>query len=228
MLFCSPLALQRPFMRVAEILARRHDLEGHFLAPEQFSVSTVQHPAGRLAREDFAASTTPLRAHFLPARRGDLARFGFQWRGLKALLRAVDPDFVWIHAEFWEGVARQVLWHYRLAQRPRIVAYVAVNDVEKPRPLASARPPFVSRTRLHQLALWSRLDGVAACATKSLWSARRMGLPDSVPGVANYLPVLGPEDAADRAIPLPWAGEDVFMIGFAGALTEQKGWKVLL
>jgi glycosyltransferase involved in cell wall biosynthesis len=49
-----------------------------------------------------------------------------------------------------------------------------------------------------------------------------------VPVSVNYLPVFGPDDAAEEGISLPWSRDDSFIIGFAGLLSEQKGWKVLL
>jgi glycosyltransferase involved in cell wall biosynthesis len=55
-----------------------------------------------------------------------------------------------------------------------------------------------------------------------------MGLPNYVPVVVNYLPVFGPDNASPEGMKLPWRNNDAFVVGFAGALTEQKGWKVLL
>ncbi|MCK4374508.1 MAG: glycosyltransferase, partial [Candidatus Brocadiae bacterium] len=227
-LFCSPLALQKPFLRVAEIVTREHGLSGHVLAPEEFRVTTVQHPSGRLSRDDFDASSTPLTVHSLPTRKGDLGRFGFKKRALRSLLRELDPDYVWLHAEFWEGIATQFLWRYRFCRRPRIVAYVATNQLKERPPLVSARWPFLSRTRLAQVFLWPRLDGVCARAGKSTEWARHVRLPRRVPTVVNYLPVLGPGDAAEAGIAFPWEGDGAFTIGFAGLLDTQKGWRVLL
>lgn len=227
-LFCSPLAIEPTFLRVAEIVAREHDLEGHVLAPEEFSGRIVHHPSGKLSRGDFDPSSTPLRVHFLPARKGNLGRFGFQAKAWKALLREIDPDYVWIHAEFWEGIARQFLWRYRFKRRPRIVAYIATNQLEGRAPLLSPKWPFFSRSRLAQAFLWPRLDAVATCATAAMQCARRIGLPQRVPAVTNYLPVLGPEDATEEGAALPWQQDGAFTIGFVGVLGEQKGWKVLL
>jgi glycosyltransferase involved in cell wall biosynthesis len=44
----------------------------------------------------------------------------------------------------------------------------------------------------------------------------------------NYLPVFGPDNAAAEGITLPWQDNSSFIIGFAGLLSEQKGWKVLV
>lgn len=227
-LFVSPLALKAEFLRVAELITQQHGLQGHVLAPEEYEVTRVHHLSGRLSRDDFDPSSTPLTVHFLRPRKGNVGRFGLEGHALRALLRGLKPDYVWIHAEFWEGIARQFLWHYRLRRRPRMVAYAATNSTRGPTRLLSARWPFLSRTRLTNMLLWPRLDGVAACAAGSLRCARRMGLPSRVPVLLSYLPVLGPDDAAREGIIPPWQTDGTFTVGFAGLLNEQKGWKVLL
>jgi glycosyltransferase involved in cell wall biosynthesis len=58
--------------------------------------------------------------------------------------------------------------------------------------------------------------------------ARRLGLPLQVPVKVTYLPVLGPEDAGAKGVSLPWDRVDSVIVGFAGNLTFQKGWRVLL
>ncbi len=79
-----------------------------------------------------------------------------------------------------------------------------------------------------QLALWSRLNGVSACSSKARECARRLGLPDSVQVVVNHLPAFGPAEADGAPIEWPWREDDQLVVGFAGLLHEQKGWKVLL
>lgn len=227
-LFCSALALYPPLLRVTEMIAHHHKLDGHVVAPIEYSHSPVWESSGKFREQDFNPQSTTLHVHFLPARRGDVGRFGFESTSLKALLSELKPNYIWIHAEFCEGIARQFLWYYRFQRGPRIISYVAVNHVRNPTSLLSKKWPFLSRTRLYQILLWSRLDAVAACATKSLECARRIGLPESVPVVVNYLPVFGPEDATGEGIIFPWDRNTSLIIGFAGLLSEQKGWKVLL
>jgi glycosyltransferase involved in cell wall biosynthesis len=228
LLFCSALALQRPFLRVAEILAREHGLQGHVIAPEEFAVPRVQEPSGTLSRRAFDASSTDLTVHFLAAGRGDVERVGFWPEALTELLATLEPDYVWLHAEFWEGIARQFLWHFRFRRRPRIAAYVAVDHVSEAPPLVGLRWPPVSRDGLMRMLLWRRLDGVCACSRLAQEAARRAGLPRRVPVVVNGLPTLGPEEASREAAPPPWRKDGRFTVGFAGALNGQKGWKVLL
>ena len=226
--FCSEIGLAPPLLRVAEIITRNHGLEGHVIAPDEFSVASVHSRSGRFSHEEFDPSSTFLDVHFLPPRQGNVERWGFARRPFQALLRSLHPDFVWLHSEFWQGIAHQFLWHYRLRARPVIVAYVAINHAGSARPLVSFQKPFFNRTRLKQLYLWPRLHGVAARANITVRCARRIGLPAGVPAVANYLPVFGPDDAAPVGASLPWCRGNGTIVGFAGELTEQKGWKVLL
>jgi glycosyltransferase involved in cell wall biosynthesis len=227
-LFCSSLALYQPLFAVAEIISRNYGVAGHVIAPEDSAVSPVYHPSGRLGRVGFDASGSSLAVHFLPARKGDIERFGFDRQALRLLLKDIQPDYIWIHEEFWQGIAQQFLEYYRLQRTPRIIAYVAVNHIAGPTPLLSARWPFISRTRIRQRLLWPRLNEVVSCATKSMECARRMGLPENIPVTVNYLPIWGPEHATGDAVALPWPREGSFTIAFVGLLSEQKGWKVLL
>jgi glycosyltransferase involved in cell wall biosynthesis len=227
-IFSSQKALHRPWLRVAEIIAHKHGLVGHVIAPLEFSDSPVWEVSGKLTNKDFDGSSTLLNVHFLCASKGNVVRWGFKNTELRAILEKVKPNYIYIHGEFWEGIAHQFLWHYRFQRMPRIVAHVFTNHIKGKTPVLSSRWPFLSRTRLKQIFLWSRLNGVAAAATKSMECARRIGLPRNVPVKVAYLPVFGPENAATEGIRLPWQRDSSFTIGFAGLLSEQKGWKVLL
>lgn len=227
-IFCSNRALYPPYLRVAEIIAQKYDLNGHVIAPEEYTDSPGWESSGRFTKSDFDTNSTFLKVHFLPVRNGNVGRYGFERASLNALLHRLKPDYIWIHAEFWEGITHQFLRHYRFKDHPHIVGYVAINHIKKRTPLFLSKCPFMSRTRLLQMILWPRLDGVTACATKSMECARRIGLPRKVPVIVNYLPVFGLRDAASEGVTLPWPRDSSFIIGFAGLLSEQKGWKVLL
>ena len=225
--FGSMPAQYGPILRVAEIICHKHFLEGYVIVPEELSVPESYNSTMRSAVKDLLPDSTPLNVHFLKKHQSQGRRYTFKRNSLKALLLQLKPGYIWIHAEFWDEISHQILWHYRFRRQTKIVAYVQTNTAKRIS-LLSAKWPFLSRTKLINLLLWPRLDGVAACATKSMENARQIGLPAEVPVTVNYLPVFGPDDGANRAEPLPWKGHDSFTIGFAGALTEQKGWKVLL
>jgi glycosyltransferase involved in cell wall biosynthesis len=227
-LFISAYALYPPLLRVAELLTRNNGLEGYVIAPEKMAISTIYSVSGSLSCLGVKVKNSSLTFHFLSNHRENLVRNGFNRTPLKNLLRQISPDFVWVHDEFHQGIAMQILEYFRSNRQTRIIAYMAINHLTTPIRLFSKRWPFLSRSRLKQLLLWPRLDGVVACATKSADCARRIGLAEQVPVVVNYLPVLGPEAAEGEPLTFPWEPEKSFTIGFVGALTQQKGWKILL
>jgi glycosyltransferase involved in cell wall biosynthesis len=225
LLICSDLALYSPFLRVFSLLCNNYTLDCHVLYPKDLNISPV-YSNSQSTDDVFSQQNIT----FYPLSGGSLqvVRYGFNNNELKNLLKKINPDYVWIHVEFTEGVTAQFLWHYRFHRPPHIIAYFAANHLTQPKPVWSAAWPFLSRSRLKQKLLWPRLDGLAVCATPAAECARSIGLPEHVPIVVNYLPVLGPEDAAGHGIDLPWGHRDNVIIGFAGLLTEQKGWKLLL
>ena len=210
---------------VAYLLTRNYNLEGHIIIPEENNISPV-YQSIRLPEEHEINSSVSI--YILPGDSDEVVRKGFPYARLKKLLQKLDPDYVWLHAEFFQGLPAQFLWYYRFKRHPVIIAYFAANHLRGPQPVFSTTWPFLSRTALKQRFLWPRLNGVSACSTKAMECARRIGLPEHVPLVVNYLPVLGPEEAAGQGIDLPWGRQDNVIIGFAGLLTEQKGWKLLL
>jgi glycosyltransferase involved in cell wall biosynthesis len=225
LLICSDLALYSPFLRVFSLLCNNYTLDCHVLYPKDLNISPV-YCNSQFTGEVFSKKNItfyPLLGESL-----QVVQYGFNKNELKNLLQKINPDYIWIHVEFFEGLIAQFLRHYRFRRPPRIIAYFAANHLTRPTPLWSVAWPFLSRSRLKQKLLWPRLDGLAVCATLTEECARRIGLPKHVPVVVNYLPVLGPEEAADQGIELPWPQDNSFIIGFAGLLTEQKGWKVLL
>lgn len=225
LLICSDLALYSPFLRVILLLCNNYNLDCHVLYPQEIQISPVYLNA---PGDGNGLSKKYITYYPLSGKSLQVIQRGFNNNELKRYLRKIEPDYIWIHAEFTEGLPAQFLWHYRYNAHPRIIAYFAANHLSRPQPLLSLKWPFFSRNRLKQILLWPRLDGLSVCATQAGECARRLGLPEHVPVMVNYLPVLGPEEAAERGIELPWPQGDSFIIGFAGLLTEQKGWKLLL
>jgi glycosyltransferase involved in cell wall biosynthesis len=226
----SPYAFYPPLLRVVEIITQTYGLEGHVMAPEEVDVAKIYHPSGKISGCNLNdASSHLLTFHFFPPVKGNAVHYGFERNILKKVLRRLKPDYIWVHDEFTHPTALQILQYYRLNRTPRIIAYVAQNHTPGPHPLFYRRWPFISRTRLKHLFLWPRLDGITACASKSWDCARRLGLPAKVAIAVNYLPVLGREEAASEGVTFSWSQDkNSFVVGFAGKLTEQKGWKVLL
>jgi glycosyltransferase involved in cell wall biosynthesis len=214
-------------LRAADILVSKYRLEGHLLLMELSSLPDLSQTRGIISDGRQALGASPLTVHQISAHPDRKRGHRFEPASLKQALRQIRPSCIYIHCEFWEEPTLQLLRYYRLDRHPRIIAYAAVNHITGKRPLFTATRPFISRTRLWQLALWGRLNGVTACAQPSLECARRLGLPSRVPVTVNYLPVLGPKEITAQGVGLPWPAQDGVILGFAGHLCEQKGWRVL-
>jgi glycosyltransferase involved in cell wall biosynthesis len=132
-------------------------------------------------------------------------------------LREIGPDAIWVQEEPIDPFLLEVLALYRLKSRPRIVAAVCENIFPSPRSRLE---------RLARRAVWPRLDRLAAVASASVDGIRAAGMPDSVAADTLVAGGLGPGDAAEPMV-LPFAEND-FLVGFAGRIVEEKGWRVLV
>lgn len=133
-------------------------------------------------------------------------------------LREIGPDAIWVQENPTDPFALEILALYRFRRRPRIVSAVSATIFARPR-----RSEALAR-RL----LWPRLDAVMAVAPPSAAGIRAAGMPASVP-IREY--VAGILEPAGEIVPfqLPFERNDRdFIVGFAGRLAEEKGWKDLL
>jgi glycosyltransferase involved in cell wall biosynthesis len=216
-----------PLLRAADILSRKYGLEGHLLLAEMSSLPDLSQTRGIFSDGRPALAASSLTVHQIATDPNRRNSYRFEPAALKGLLHRLQPSYLYIHTEFWEEPSLQLLRYYRFKKTPRIIAYAAANHISGRRALFTITWPFISRTRLWQLLLWGRLNGVSACATPSLECARRLGLPPQVPVAVSYLPVFGPGEITAAGITLPWSTGEYFILGFAGLLSRQKGWRVL-
>jgi glycosyltransferase involved in cell wall biosynthesis len=132
-------------------------------------------------------------------------------------LREVRPDAIWVQEEPIDPFLLEILALFRFRRRPRIVASVCENIF----------PPPASRVeRIARRALWPRLDGLIAVAGPSIEGIRAAGMPESVPAVSLVAGGLEPPSHVEP-LSLPFAETD-FVVGFAGRIVEEKGWRVLV
>ena len=206
-----------------DLLLKQHNLLGYIIIPEGINKGIIQDVLDSLNKK-----VSKYDVYMLPSYKSNFGLYGFEKNAIKTLLKKIKPHYIWIHAEFWEGITRQILLKYKLNTRTRVISYMAINHIDKPVSLFMMRWPYISRTRFYQLFLWSRLNGVSACATKSMECAYRIGLPGHVPASVNFLPVIISQDMDIDPIHLPWDVKKSFIVGFAGTINEQKGWKILL
>jgi glycosyltransferase involved in cell wall biosynthesis len=138
-------------------------------------------------------------------------------RWLTRELHALRPHAIWLQQEPTDRIALELLAALRTSHEPQIVCAVCENL------FAGAN----SRVRLAGRLLWPRINALAAVATPSLEGIRTIGMPASIPSailVAGALPP--PAHIEPTTYPLPTAEND-FVVGFAGRITQQKGWRDL-
>ncbi len=138
-------------------------------------------------------------------------------RRLHRELRALEPDAIWLQQEPTDLLALELLAALRTFRKPRIVCAVCENVFTR----ASQRVRFAGRL------LWPRIDGLAAVATPSLDGIRAIGMPQSITSAVLVAGALAPPERRERAsLPFETAAGD-FVVGFAGRVTAEKGWRDL-
>jgi glycosyltransferase involved in cell wall biosynthesis len=202
----SKLAFYPIHWRALEEIVRRYATRAVVLAAPQPELSAV-HQAHGTAH----SSELPIEVRRMP--QGSRSK-RLAW--LARQLFDVSPDAIWVQEEPYDPFLLEILLLYRFSPgRPRIVTAVCDN--------LFFRPPLLEELA-HRL-LWPRLDGLMPVAAPSLEGIRLAGMPDSVPAGRLVAGGLEPEGEVE-AMPLPF--DDGFVVGYAGNLTDQKGWTVLV
>ena len=220
LLFYSQYAFHRPLYTVFECLCADHGLEGFVISHEENEVPRVYAREGRLTPQSAGLAQVPDFVTVIP---GDLPYPG-KLALLKKKVQEIRPDFIWAHEEPTDPYVNEMLRWFYFRQTPRIVVYVAENLWR----LGYAYKEHYAR--FQRRVLWTRYNGVVACATKSLESIRSVGMPQSVPAQVAWLPHLPPPPAGndERISFLPQKKEGEVFVGFVGRIMAGKGWRVLL
>jgi len=203
----SRLAFYPVHWLALEEIVLRYAVEAFVLAAPEPELPSVHRAHGSARPADGAIDVRSMPAGTRRERAAWLAR----------QLRDIGPDAVWVQEEPIDPFLLETLALYRLRSRPRIVAAVCENIFPAP------------RSRLERLArrtLWPRLDRLIAVASSSVDGIRAAGMPRSVPADTLVAGGLAPDEAVEpMALPFP---DDTFVVGFAGRIVEEKGWRVLV
>lgn len=197
------------WLALSEIV-RRYETEAVVLAAAPPADLPAVHRAHGTARE--AGSRLPIDVRQVPpgSRRSRLAWIARQ-------LREISPDAIWVQEEPIDPFLLEMLALYRFSKRPLIATAVCENIFPRPRRVAE-------RTARH--VLWPRLDQLLTVAQTSLDGIRAAGMPVSVPASTLVAGGLEPEGAVEP-MRLPFDRDGSFVVGFAGRIVPQKGWRVL-
>jgi glycosyltransferase involved in cell wall biosynthesis len=202
----SKLAFYPVHWLALEELVSRYRVRAVVLAAPPPELPSVHAAHGTVA------DTGPIEVRRMP--RGSRAE-RVAW--LARQLRGIRPHAIWVQEEPIDPFLLEILALYRFRRRPRIVASVCENIF--PRPSSAVE-------RLVRRALWPRLDRLVAVAGPSIEGIRAGGMPASV--AADSLVAGGLEPPAHvEPLALPFGG-GAFVVGFAGRIVEEKGWRVLV
>jgi glycosyltransferase involved in cell wall biosynthesis len=209
LLACSSLVFYEPYWEVLRHLATTHRLSVLALGPERVGVPTVYAPTGWIAARPAADGIQTIA---LPLRDPSTPWLGFEPRALGQALRRLSPTAIWVHDEPTSGVAQQLLsrfWWRR--RRTRIGVAIVENIWRAPRRLAGLRQRLLVR----------RIDHFLGGSTEAVRSFRAAFKADSASHEVAFLPTCDHRSESRRSGP-------GFVLGFAGRICAEKGWRVLI
>lgn len=139
-------------------------------------------------------------------------------RWLYSLFRKLRPDAVWVQEEPTSDLTYATLGALSLSRRPRVGVALCENIFGRRDGLEGAARHL----------LWRRIDVLLATATASIEGIRAAGMPASVRGIPLVAGAMAPP-AQVYPLDLPFRrGDGDFVVGFAGRICPEKGWRVLL
>ena len=205
---CFPLVFYEPYWQVVRALARTHGLSVVAVGPERVAVPTVYEPSGWVDARPTEEGIETIR---LPLRDPTTHWHGFHRPPLERTLRGLAPRTLWIHDEPTSGTAQQLLRWFRWRRHTRIACAVIENLWERPRRLSGLRQRFYVR----------RIDKLLSCSQEAGRRFSEAYGVAAIPQEVVFLPIC--DYRTERKPPSPG-----FVLGFAGRICPEKGWRVLI
>lgn len=210
---CSRYAFYPIHFEAFRYLCRNYAVEGVLIGCATPDLPSVHQQLGSIDSASIKKVDGIMEVLTMPE--GDV---GTQTKWLFGQLDRLNPDAIWVQEEPTDYYLFQILRKYFFRRKPTIVTAVCENIF----------PPGSFWKRQAKKILWSRLDGLMATAKASIDGIQKAGMPKSVKTTmlvgGAFAP---PEPLQPMALPFERASGD-FVVGFAGRICDEKGWKVLL
>jgi len=203
----SKLAFYPVHWQALEQIAGRYDVQPFVLAAPPPELPSVHRAHGSAEPADGSIDVRRMPAGSRRERVTWLAR----------QLREIGPDAIWVQEEPIDPFLLEILGLYRLRRGPRIAVSVCENIFP---------PPHSRLERAARRLLWPRVDRLIAVAAPSVEGIRAAGMPESVAADTLVAGGLEPPERVEQ-LALPF-GDGDFVVGFAGRIVEEKGWRVLV
>jgi len=132
-------------------------------------------------------------------------------------LHAIKPDVVWAQEEPVTPFEFPVLLYYFFRKNPRIVTGLNENIFTLNGP-----KKWLYNT------LWKRINGILSTTALAVGEVRKAGMPKNIPAWSIACGCLSPIEDNTAVMNIPIRTNGDFIIGFAGRITEVKGWKLII
>ena len=212
-LLVSKYAFYPPHWKAFVEICGSYNVEGSIISESPPTLPDVHKQLGWIGPEEAKKEACSPQIFHVPevGRRKQKAWF-------KKTLERINPDSIWIQQEPTDALTLSTLKYFRNNDCVNIVCSVCENIFKD----GSWKKKFECRR------LWPRLNGLLATAQTSIDGVREAGMPKTVPAQTLVAGMEGPPESVSKLqIPVDLEHKR-FVVGFAGRICEEKGWKVLL